>query len=144
MVVEWVTLSIIVLAVAIILTRSSKVVKYTDVKEAPLHINNALKDETKRKIIRSLKNEKKYLTVIAKEVGESVAKAKYHLAELERLGLVSAMQLTREKFFMLTEKGKWCLKAIDVYYPENNFRKLFYKIKRPNLKWKETHSRIQV
>jgi predicted transcriptional regulator len=111
---------------------------YTDIKEAPLHINNALKDETKRKILRSLKTEKKYLTVIAGEIGESVAKAKYHLAELERLGLVDAMQLSREKFFVLTEKGRWCVRAIDHYYPKNYLQRVMNKTRSVNLKWKET------
>ena len=112
--------------------------RYTDIKEAPLHINNALKDETKRKILRSLKTEKKYLTVIAGDIRESVAKAKYHLAELERLGLVAAMQLSREKFFVLTEKGRWCVRAIDHYYPKSSLQRIMNKTRPVNLKWKET------
>ncbi|TAL47387.1 ArsR family transcriptional regulator [archaeon] len=91
--------------------------KYVDIKEAPLEINNALKDETKRKIIRTLRHEKKYLTVISNDTGSPVAKVKYHLKDLERLGIVTTMQLTREKFFILTERGNWCLEAIDNYYP---------------------------
>jgi predicted transcriptional regulator len=75
--------------------------KYVDVKEAPLQINNTLKDGNKRLIIRSLKREKKYLTLIAREVGESVAKTKYHLQELEKVGIIGSMKLTREKFFSL-------------------------------------------
>ena len=136
MVAEWVALiALVVMGVALLMpTRSAK---YVDIKEAPLHINNALKDDTKRRIIRSLKTEKKYLTVIAKQIGESVAKAKYHLAELERLGLVDAMQLSRERFFILTEKGRWCLKAIDFYYPKNNLNRLMKTLRPVSLRWKE-------
>jgi len=109
--------------------------RYVDVKEAPLHINNVLKDETKRLIIRSLKKEKKYLTLIAKEIGESVAKTKYHLQELEKVGIIGSMKLTREKFFLLTSKGQLCLKAIYIYYPKNNFEKLINSLKIGKLKW---------
>jgi predicted transcriptional regulator len=109
--------------------------KYVDVKEAPLRINNTLKDGTKRLIIRSLKKEKKYLTLIAKEIGESVAKTKYHLEELEKVGIIGSMKLTREKFFLLTDKGELCLKAIYIYYPRNNFEKLINSIKIGKLKW---------
>lgn len=141
MVLEWVAV-ILLVAAGFFLLMPAKSSRYADIKEAPLHINNALKDGTKRRIMRSLKTEKKYLTVIAREVGDSVAKTKYHLAELERLGLVAAMQLTREKFFMLTKKGRWCLKAIDVYYPRNNLEKILYRIKPSELKWKETQPKI--
>ena len=109
--------------------------RYVDVKEAPLHINNTLKDETKRNIIKSLKKEKKYLTLIAKEIGESVAKTKYHLQELEKVGIIGSMKLTREKFFLLTEKGKLSLNAIYIYYPKNNFEKMINSIKIGKLKW---------
>lgn len=109
--------------------------RYVDVKEAPLHINNTLKDETKKQIMRSLKREKKYLTLIAKEIGESVAKTKYHLQELEKVGIIGSMKLTREKFFLLTTKGEWCLKAIYIYYPKNNFEKIINSLKIGQLKW---------
>ncbi|OGI12277.1 hypothetical protein A3K64_03055 [Candidatus Micrarchaeota archaeon RBG_16_36_9] len=109
--------------------------RYVDVKEAPLHINNTLKDETKRLIIRSLKKEKKYLTFIAKEIGESVAKTKYHLQELEKVGIIGSMKLTREKFFLLTTKGEWCLKAIYIYYPKNNLEKIINSLRIGELKW---------
>jgi hypothetical protein len=109
--------------------------KYVDVKEAPLNINNILKDETKRMIIKSLKREKKYLTLIAEEIGESVAKTKYHLQELEKVGIIGSMKLTREKFFLLTKKGEWCLNAIYIYYPKNNFEKIMNSLKIGNLKW---------
>jgi len=109
--------------------------KYVDVKEAPLRINNTLKDETKRLIIRSLKKEKKYLTLIAKEIGESVAKTKYHLQELEKIGAIGSMKLTREKFFLLTDKGHLCLKAIYLYYPKNNFEKMINSLKIGKFKW---------
>jgi len=109
--------------------------RYVDVKEAPLYINNTLKDKTKRDIIKSLKREKKYLTLIATEIGESVAKTKYHLQELEKKGIIGSMKLTREKFFLLTEKGKWCLKAIYIYYPKHNFEKIVNSIRIGNLKW---------
>jgi hypothetical protein len=98
--------------------------KYVDVKEAPLSINNTLKDDNKRMIIRTLKHEKKYLTLIAQEVGQSVAKTMYHLKELERMGIIGSMKLSREKFFLLTRKGQWCLDAIHTYYPQNNFEKI--------------------
>jgi hypothetical protein len=109
--------------------------RYVDVKEAPLHINNTLKDETKRLIIRSLKREKKYLTLIAKEIGESVAKTKYHLQELENVGIIGSMKLTREKFFLLTKKGEWCLNAVYIYYPKNNLEKILNSLKIGELKW---------
>ena len=109
--------------------------RYVDVKEAPLYINNTLKDRTKRDIIKSLKKEKKYLTLIAKEIGESVAKTKYHLQELEKIGIIGSMKLTREKFFLLTKKGTWCLKAIYVYYPKNNFEKIINSLRIGKLKW---------
>jgi len=116
--------------------------KYVDVKEAPLHINNALKDETKRNIIKILKKEKKYLTLIAREIGESVAKTKYHLQELEKIRLIGSMKLTREKFFLLTKKGKWCLNAIYIYYPKNNFEKLINKMRVGKLRWVETSKKV--
>jgi len=109
--------------------------RYVDVKEAPLYINNTLKDRTKRDIIKSLKKEKKYLTLIAKEIGESVAKTKYHLQELEKIGIIGSMKLTREKFFLLTRKGDWCLKAIYLYYPKNNFEKIINSLRIGKLKW---------
>jgi hypothetical protein len=111
--------------------------KYVDIKEAPLHLNNALKDETKRDIIISLRHEKKYLTLIAKETNDSVAKTKYHLNELEKVGIIASMKLTREKFFVLTERGKMCLVAIKLYYPKNNFEKMVNRLKYGQLKWKE-------
>ncbi len=107
---------------------------YVDIKEAPLEINNALKDESKRKIIRSLRSEKKYLTVIARETNNSVAKIKYHLKELQRLGIVNSMVLTREKFFVLTELGRWCLRAIDFYYPISFWYELKSKFKKQVIK----------
>lgn len=116
--------------------------RYVDVKEAPLHINNALKDETKRNIIKILKKEKKYLTLIAKEIGESVAKTKYHLHELEKIGLIGSMKLTREKFFLLTKKGEWCLNAIRLYYPKNNFEKLISEMKIGKLRWVGTSKKV--
>ena len=109
--------------------------RYVDVKEAPLYVNNTLKDKTKRDIIRSLRKEKKYLTLVAREIGESVAKTKYHLQELEKVGIIGSMKLTREKFFLLTEKGKWCLKAIYLYYPKHNFEKLINSLRIGKLKW---------
>jgi DNA-binding transcriptional ArsR family regulator len=109
--------------------------KYVDIKEAPLSINNTLKDDNKRLIIRSLRHEKKYLTLIAQEVGESVAKTMYHLKELERMGIIGSMKLSREKFFMLTKKGELCLDAIHIYYPKNNFEKLTSTIRIGSLKW---------
>jgi DNA-binding transcriptional ArsR family regulator len=109
--------------------------KYVDVKEAPLNINNTLKDEDKRLIIRSLRHEKKYLTLIAREVGESVAKTTYHLKELENMGIIGSMKLSREKFFLLTKKGQWCLDAIHIYYPKNNLEKLTSTIRIGKLKW---------
>jgi len=117
--------------------------RYVDVKEAPLHINNALKDKTKRDIIRSLRREKKYLTLIAKEIEDSVAKTKYHLYELEKLGIIASMKLTREKFFLLTERGKLCLRAIHIYYPKNNFEKIVSSLKFGHLEWKEKTKRFQ-
>ncbi len=109
--------------------------RYVDVKEAPLYINNTLKDEVKRDIIKSLKKEKKYLTLIAKEIGESVAKTKYHLQELEKIGIIGSMKLTREKFFLLTKKGDLCLKAVYLYYPKNNFEKIVNSLRIGKLKW---------
>ena len=109
--------------------------RYVDVKEAPLYINNTLKDATKRNIIRTLRKEKKYLTLVAREVGESVAKTKYHLQELEKVGIIGSMKLTREKFFLLTKKGDWCLKAIYIYYPKNNLEKIINSLRIGKFKW---------
>jgi predicted transcriptional regulator len=109
--------------------------KYVDIKEAPLSINNTLKDDNKRKIILSLRREKKYLTLIANEIGQSVAKTKYHLQQLENAGIIGSMKLTREKFFMLTRKGQWCIDAIHIYYPKNNFEKLLSSLRIGVLKW---------
>ncbi len=114
--------------------------RYVDVKEAPLQINNTLKDKTKRDIIKSLKKEKKYLTLIAKEIGESVAKTKYHLEELEKVGIIGSMKLTREKFFLLTEKGKWCLNAVYLYYPKDNFENIINSLRIGELKWNKNWS----
>ena len=111
--------------------------KYVDIKEAPLEINNALKDKTKRDIIRSLRSEKKYLTLIAKEIGESVAKTKYHLKEMEKLGIITSMKLTRENFFLLTDTGAMCLKALRVYYPKNRFERLINSAKYRKTRWKK-------
>lgn len=111
--------------------------KYVDIKEAPLQINNVLKDETKRDIIRSLRKEKKYLTLIAKETNSSVAKTMYHLKELEKVDIIASMKLTREKFFLLTDRGMMCLKALYIYYPKNNFEKIFNRLKYGQLNWKE-------
>ena len=111
--------------------------RYVDIKEAPLEINNALKDRTKRRIVRSLKNEKKYLTLIANEIGESVAKTKYHLKEMERLGIITSMKLTRENFFLLTDRGVMCLKALQVYYPKSNFERIVSAAKYGKLRWKK-------
>jgi hypothetical protein len=116
--------------------------KYVDVKEAPLHINNVLKDDTKRNIIKSLKKEKKYLTLIAREIGESVAKTKYHLHGLEKVGLIGSMKLTREKFFLLTKKGEWCLNAIRIYYPKNNLEKLINEMRIGKLRWVGTSKKV--
>ena len=110
--------------------------KYVDIKEAPLEINNAMKDKMKRDIIRSLQKEKKYLTLIAKEVGESVAKTKYHLKEMEKLGIITSMKLTRENFFLLTDTGMMCLKALRVYYPRNRFERLINSANYRRMRWK--------
>lgn len=114
--------------------------RYVDVKEASLQINNTLKDKTKRDIIKSLKKEKKYLTLIAKGIGESVAKTKYHLEELEKVGIIGSMKLTREKFFLLTEKGKWCLNAVYLYYPKDNFENIINSLRIGELKWNKNWS----
>ena len=127
---------IVIISIIAYLFKSKKFSgRYVDVKEAPLYINNTLKDKTKRDIIKSLKKEKKYLTLIAKEIGESVAKTKYHLQELEKIGVIGSMKLTREKFFLLTGKGKWCLKAIYIYYPKNNFEKIINSLRIGKFKW---------
>jgi predicted transcriptional regulator len=116
--------------------------KYVDVKEAPLQINNALKDKTKRDIIRSLRKEKKYLTLIAREINDSVAKTMYHLQELEKLDIIASMKLTREKFFLLTDRGMMCLKALYMYYPKNNFEKIFNRLKYRQFIWKEKSRKV--
>ncbi len=107
---------------------------YSDIKEAPLEINNALKSELKRKIIRTLAKGKKYLSVISKDTDEHVAKVKYHLSDLERLGIVATMRLTREKFFMLTDLGRWCLRAIDIYYPTGFYGAIKNLVNKKSLK----------
>ncbi len=82
-----------------------------------------------------MKKEKKYLTLIAKEVGESVAKTKYHLQELEKIGIIGSMKLTREKFFLLTKKGRWCLKAVYLYYPKTNLERIINSLRIGKFKW---------
>ncbi|MFH1473420.1 MAG: winged helix-turn-helix domain-containing protein [Candidatus Aenigmatarchaeota archaeon] len=116
--------------------------KYVDIKEAPLQINNVLKDEIKRDIIRNLRKEKKYLTLIAKETNNSVAKTMYHLKELEKVDIIASMKLTREKFFLLTDRGMMCLKALYIYYPKNNFERIFNRLKYGQLNWKEGGRRV--
>lgn len=117
----------LLILVSIILLLSRKI-KYqnrvVEIKEAPIGINNLLKDSIKRSILKALKREKKYLSRVAMEIGMNPARARFHLKQLESFGLLTSYKLTRESYYSLTDKGKWCIRALEKYYPETTFRKI--------------------
>ncbi|HKZ45236.1 MAG TPA: helix-turn-helix domain-containing protein [archaeon] len=95
-----------------------------EIKEAPIGINNILRDPIKRGILKILKKDKKYLSRIAMELGLNPARARFHLKQLENFRLLSSYKLARESYYSLTKKGKWCLDAVQKYYPETVFNKI--------------------
>ncbi|MBI4010372.1 MAG: winged helix-turn-helix transcriptional regulator [Candidatus Aenigmarchaeota archaeon] len=104
--------------------------KIIEIKEAPLEISNLLKDSKKRKILRSLEKEKKYVSAISNEINDNAPRTRYHLKQLEKAGLVKSFKLAREAYFFVTKKGKWAVDAINYYYPETNLELIVSRIKK--------------
>ncbi len=104
--------------------------KIIELKEAPLNISNLLKDVVKRRIIRCLSKERKYVSAISREINENAPRTRYHLKQLEKGGLVTSFQLAREVYFTLTKKGKWCVEAINYYYPTTNFQWILSRLNK--------------
>ena len=104
--------------------------KMVEIKEAPININNLMRDSVKRNIIRALKKEKKYMTAISKEINENAPRLRYHLKQLERAHLLKLFKLAREAYFSLTKEGQWCLDAINFYYPTTNLQFISSRLKR--------------
>lgn len=101
-----------------------------EIKEAPLEISNLLKDNKKRQMLRSLKEEKKYVSAISNEINDNAPRTRYHLKQLEKTGLVKSFKLAREAYFFVTKKGEWAVDAIDFYYPETNWQLILSRVKR--------------
>jgi DNA-binding transcriptional ArsR family regulator len=106
----------------ILIKRKNYGVKIIEIKEAPLEISNLLRDGVKRQILRSLEKERKYVSIVSKEIGENAPRTRYHLKQLEKAGLVKSFKLAREAYFFLTKKGKWSVDAINYYYPTTNLQ----------------------
>ena len=104
--------------------------KIIEIKEAPLEFSNLLKDSKKRQILRSLQKEKKYVSAISKEINDNAPRTRYHLAQLEKAGLVKSFKLAREAYFFVTKKGKWGLDAINYYYPETNWQLIVSRLNK--------------
>lgn len=104
--------------------------KMVEIKEAPLEINNIMRDSVKRKIIKALSKEKKYMSAIAKEINENAPLLRYHLKQLEKAHLLKSFKLAREAYFSLTKEGQWCLDAINYYYPRTNLQLILSRLKR--------------
>jgi DNA-binding transcriptional ArsR family regulator len=104
--------------------------KMVEIKEAPLEINNIMRDPVKRKIIKALSKEKKYMSAIAKEINENAPLLRYHLKQLEKAHLLKSFKLAREAYFSLTKEGQWCLDAINYYYPRTNIQLILSRLKR--------------
>jgi DNA-binding transcriptional ArsR family regulator len=104
--------------------------KMVEIKEAPLEINNMMRDPVKRKIIKALSKEKKYMSAIAKEINENAPLLRYHLKQLEKAHLLKSFKLAREAYFSLTKEGQWCLDAINYYYPRTNIQLILSRLKR--------------
>ena len=101
-----------------------------EIKEAPLELSNLLKDSAKRRMLRSLRKEKKYVSAISKEINDNAPRTRYHLKQLEKSGLVKSFKLAREAYFFVTKKGEWAVAAIDYYYPQTNWQLIYSRIKR--------------
>lgn len=101
-----------------------------EMKEAPLGISNLLKDGVKRRIIKTLRKQRKYVSAISKEINENAPRTRYHLKQLEKAGLVKSFKLAREAYFSLTKKGNWCLSVINYYYPPTNLHLLVSRVKK--------------
>ncbi|MBI1978531.1 MAG: winged helix-turn-helix transcriptional regulator [Candidatus Aenigmarchaeota archaeon] len=117
-------LAFYILAVVLILAFYRSLTKKKDygqmiheIKEAPLEISNLLKDVTKRRILRTLHKERKYVSAISKEIGENAPRTRYHLNQLEKSRLVASFKLAREVYYTLTKRGEWSLNAMNYYYP---------------------------
>jgi len=104
--------------------------KMIEIKEAPIEINNIMKDSVKRNILRALSKQKKYMTAISKEINENAPLLRYHLKQLEKAHLLKSYKLAREAYFSLTNEGQWCLDAINYYYPRTNLQLIFSRLKR--------------
>ena len=105
--------------------------KTVEIKEAPVGVNNLLRDKIKREILLSLVKNKKYVSRIGREVGSDPARTRHHVKALEHFGLVKTIKLTREAYYTLTEKGMWCIKAIRKYYPKNVFAWIVSRVSIP-------------
>lgn len=122
---------LIPLAVFKILTRKKNYsAKMIEIKEAPIEINNLLRDSVKRNILRSLSKEKKYMTAIAEEINENAPRLRYHLKQLEKANILKSFKLARESYFTLSKKGQWCLDAINYYYPTTTLQMIGGRLKR--------------
>jgi DNA-binding transcriptional ArsR family regulator len=104
--------------------------KMVEIKEAPIGINNLMRDSVKRKIIKALSKEKKYMSAIAKEINENAPLLRYHLKQLEKAHLLKSYKLAREAYFSLTKEGQWCLDGINYYYPKTNLKFISTRLKR--------------
>ncbi len=118
------------LAVSILLRKINYLQRIIEIQEAPLNISNLLRDPIKRSILRTLKEEKKYVSLISKNIGENAPRTSYHLKQLENAGLLKSFKLTREAYFTLTNKGRWCIDAINFYYPKNTLDRIVIRTKR--------------
>lgn len=139
---------LIFIIIKILMKRRNYSGKISEMKEAPLDISNLLKDHVKRKIIRTLRKERKYVSAISREIHEDAPRTRYHLKQLEKSGLIKSFKLARESYFSLTKKGLWCLNTLEYYYPTTNlqfiktrFRKYFgtSKLRKLYSKEKDNH-----
>jgi len=104
--------------------------KVIEIKEAQIGVNNLMKDPIKRSILRTLRGEKKYMSMISRDLGQSAPRIRYHLKRLEKTRLIKSYKLTREAYVSLTKEGQWCLDAINYYYPATNFQLVVSRLKR--------------
>jgi len=104
--------------------------KMIEIKEAPIGINNIMRDSVKRKIIRALSKQKKYMTAISREINENAPLLRYHLKQLEKAHLLKSFKLARQAYFSLTKEVQWCLDAINYYYPITNFQFVFSRLNK--------------
>jgi predicted transcriptional regulator len=127
----YVLILVIILIFYKVITKKRNYSKKTvEIKEAPLEINNLMRDSVKRNVIRALSKEKKYMTAISKEINENAPRLRYHLKQLEKANLLKSFKLAREAYFSLTKEGQWCLEAINYYYPRTNLQFISSRLKR--------------